>query len=199
MLLPEAQNPQTEETIFCLMKQHLENLDKAKTQIKELSNLTVEETLFIIRNKQAIFSGKYTFAPLVDLMKEHKFTNPPLWDFLCLVVSIDFFKGYNIHIKSHRKKRVTKTRNLDYRVNMCYAEIKILRQKNTPWKDIIKFLRKHHRALFKDYALTVSYLRRVYIKVNSERMHSDGQRKASAGTNKPRQEQETSDSPWDED
>lgn len=174
MLLPTPppdgyQYQQTEKSIFDLFKNYLENLDKAKAKISEINKLSVEETLFIIRNKQAIFSGKYTYAPLVDLVKDYKFTDAPLWDLLSLAVSIDFFQGYKIHIPSHRKKRVAKPRNLEYRINICYAEITILREKQTPWKDIIKYLRKHHRKLFQDYTLTASYLRRVYIKINKER------------------------------
>lgn len=176
------ENKNTEEAVFNLAKEYMLNLSKAQNQISRLNDLTIGEVLFILKNKQALFSCKYDFVPLAELSKMYKHQNAPLWDYICLAISIVFYTNSNIHIKTERKKRVSKPRNLEYRIKICYAEITVLRAKQTSWKDIVKYLRKHHRRLFQDYTLTVSYLRRVYIKINNER----------ADTKKADKE----DSPW---
>ena len=167
-----ANAPIAENIIFCMMKQLSADLDLCNKIITTNINKNLEstDTLYIISRQQHFYGCKYTFAPLVDLVKELKQT-PKIYMMVCLAmaINIELDKRREIFTKPHRRQTQYKNNNLEHKISIIYSEISLLKNNGFSWQRIAKEIKIRHRRLFEKYKVTPSYLRRVYFKLANQK------------------------------
>ena len=144
-----------------------------KSLLRKLINLTDEEKINVIREKQKLFSPKLNDDDDKRMIKQLKLNNQSQYDYACLLMAIDYYRPAktNQYIARVRKskikaetEKIKNNRNKIYlKIRALYSEINNYLESNMTWTEIADTLKKHHRTMFaKSKNLTASYVRRSY-------------------------------------
>ena len=146
-----------------------------KSLLRRLINLTEEEKINVIKEKQRLFSLQINDDNEKRMVKTLKLNNQSQYDYACLLMAIDCYRPARTNqyiarvrkskIKAEAEKTKANRDNIYLKIRALYSEITTYLESDMSWTEIALYLKKHHRTMFqKSRNLTASYVRRSYYK-----------------------------------